>query len=439
MIAARISVGSVLFVVGGLLTASTAAAYEECTGVDAEGASISLEEVWEESIAAEPAVNASALRQSAARSEVGAIEGERRPQFSIQAQGDMGQRARPGEERDEGFGVRGDILGSTTWTLLDSEYGPNKASAQRLQRQEQLSAQVVELEVRAVAARLYVEAAVAAERLHALERWHQELNELRVTVEERVSAGVENHYEQAAIEDALVRSERVMEETRYGYEAALIELAMLVGRCVRPDHFGPDLDGFEYGSDGGQQPEVQHLLARAETRDASAKQIEVEGAWQAGLRGVVGLYGSQAYERAVLPEYYVGIFGLWNPDLSGVRQDRARAERQRASALRAEAKSLQVRGERQSESWAQVDARARQRSMILERERESARSRLQKAQLRWREGVGSWTEVLSSTRRLEEATLAELDFRREVALALVEFGVSTGRLEELAAVLQTGK
>ncbi len=410
------------------------AASAECAEPAGTEPILDLRAVFERSAEREPALAAERMRVEAAGQEVRAAARELAPELGVRAEGDLGQRARPGDERELGRSARGDATAVLSWDLIRSERGPARLEARR-DRDAQIEAEGLRShDHRLAVAQVYVEAALAVEIESLVGDYRERVGELAEVVRRRSAEGVEDRYEIELVEDALARLDRVVADASSQRARALVELADWVGYCAQPEPL--DLDEASRVQDArGEHAAARHARAQAAAAEASASRIAREEAWRAGPLGAAGLYASPAFEGSLQPEYYVGFFAEWRPDVGGIREARADAERLRAIAHREEAQSLELESERAQRRWEQARRRLSERRSARERERKRASRVLEIAELRWREGVGPWREVLDAVERLEEVELELVQLQRETALALIDLAEQAGRAEQLPSWL----
>ena len=422
----------------GITSVASAWAEEDCTDLD-ELPPVSLQKFWEDALAQEPVLAAGEADLRAAQAEVAAEDRTWLPDFGLEAQGDFGQRNSPGEERALGISGRGNIVGMTTWDLVDSQRSWARRQARSSVEEEVEAAAVLDYDFRAQISQLYLMGSFASERLRVLEELGRELETFQELIDRRREAGVEGNYEQAVVDEALARWERMVHEARSSRELAISELSFLAGRCIEPqkiDLLWPeDIQSEEFGD----LPAARHLRARAQTLDASSERVATEGAFEAGPMGAVGLYFSPVHDNFVQPEYYVGAFARWRPDIFGIRQSRSEAQSQRAVALEARAQSLERAATRELQQFEQLRRRYEEQEQAFEEERRRIEKVLEVATLRWREGVGPWRDVLDARVRYEEARLDALQFRQEIARSMSDMAITSGRIDELPLWLGQGR
>jgi outer membrane protein TolC len=401
-----------------------------------DGEPLSLAAVWLLSREAEPGYSAAreaVAAEAAARTAVGR---ERLPVLALEATGDQGQRARPGEERAIGIGARGDVRALAGWTILDSSRGWRMTEVERRGVEAMLAAEVFDFEFRAGVGRAYLDAATAEAR-HAVVAEHRaEVAEMARVVDLRREAGVEVEYDAFLIEEALARFERRLTDAVHTAEITRAELASFTGHCVRPTALRPRTDVVPHAASAEANPRVLLLRERAAAQAASAGAIRLQDRWRLQVVGGAGPYFSQAFpDGQVEPEYIVGLSASVNPDLAGIRRSQAAAASARARAAAHEAASEQRVAERElarvSQSWGRYDERRRE----LQRELELTRRRADAAELRWSAGVDRWREVVDARERLLDVRLAQLELEREIALALLAYGEWTGELDAVPAWL----
>jgi outer membrane protein TolC len=402
-----------------------------------DGEPLPLAAVWVLSREAEPGYSAAreaAAAEMAARNAVGR---ERLPVLALEAAGDQGQRARPGEERAIGVGARGDVRAIAGWTILDSSQGWRETERQRRVEEMRWAGEVFDADFRAAVGRVYLDVATEEARRLVVAAHRVDVAELARVIGLRREAGVEIEYDAFLIEEALARYDRRLAEATHRSEAAQAELAMLAGRCVRPTGLRPrppPLPAHSVATDAN--PRVRLLRERAAAQAAAAGAVRRQDLWRLQILGATGPYFSEAFaDGPVEPEYIVGVSASWNPDLAGIRRTRAAAEAARARAVQHEAASEQRAVERElarlTVSWARFDERRRE----LDRELELTQRRANAAGLRWMAGVDRWREVVDAQERLLEVRLAQLELEREIALALIAYGERAGELDSLPSWL----
>ena len=432
------SMAFVLLFFCGIISVASAWAEEDCSDRD-ELPLVSLKEFWEDALAQEPALAAGEADLRAAQAEAAAEDRTWLPDFGVEAQGDFGQRNSPGEERALAISGRGNIVGMTTWNLVDSQRSWTRRQAQSSVEEQVEAAAVLDYDFRAQISQLYFMAGFASERLRILDELGQELETFQELIERRREAGVEGNYEQAVVDESLARWERMVNEARSSRALAISELSYLAGRCIEPRQIELSWPEDVQPEELGDLPSVRHLRARAQTLEASSQRVANEGAFEAGPMGALGLYFSPVHDNFVQPEYYVGAFARWRPDIFGIRQGRAEAQSLRAVALEARAQSLERAATRELQQFEQLPRRYEEQEQAFEDERRRIKRVLDVATLRWREGVGPWRDVLDARVRYEEARLDELQFRQDIARSMIDMAITSGRIDELPLWLGQGR
>ena len=401
---------------------------------------VSLAEAWERARTLEPGYRARTERVAAEEASRSAVTREWFPELAAEGLGNHGQRLSPGEERVLGVGPRGEFRLLGAWTLLDSSRGWRAREAEFRHEEARAAGELFSTEHRAAVARVYLEAGRAQAQRQLLVEQRGALDELAGLVEVRIREGVDPRWESYLLEEALARSDRLLSEAEQADRSARTELSTLVDECVRPgDRPGAALahpGDLRPGQMAGENPEADRLLREAAAQHALSRAVAGQDRFLFQLVGGVGPNYSRAFEGdRIRQEYLVGLSGSWRPDFFGIRRQEGAAESARARALEAEATSQRLQARRQAERLAEYWAHAEAREEDLERELAAAERRSELATLRWREGVGRWSEVIDARERLDELRIQKLGFRHETALALVELAAWTGRTDELPSWL----
>ncbi len=403
---------------------------------DDEGEMLTIHQIWEEGRQQEPEFRAKQEMVAAEKSLSDALQLERRPSLSIEAEADGGQRVSPGEERALGVSARGNMRGVGSWTLFDGARSWRAREQTSRWEEAQAVGALFEHEYRMEVARVFVDAQIAEARLSSLEAEAVELNELAVVVAQRVDAGVDGTYEAQRMEEAIARSERLLSEAAHRKRRAIIELSDRTGRCVRPMELEMSsgektLEAEEYGG----SPRVEIFSRQAETLEATSESTARQDWVMVRLFGAAGLYASRAYDDLWEPEYFAGAQGVWRPDLFGIRRTRAQADMHRAQASRAQAEAEERAIRRERASFQQIQREAQDRRREFVRESELVAKRVEVASQRWQQGVGTWMEAIEARERRIDVELDRLDFEREVAHSVVDYVDRSGQIDELSGWL----
>ncbi len=396
----------------------------------------SLVSVWAASRDNQPLYLAGRLQAEADQAELQAHRRSKLPELRLEAGGDYGQRARPGEERDQGLAGRGEILAQVNWSLLESGRD-SRERALALAGKGTLSRQAAQdLVFRADVARHYVEAAIKQERLAVLTTAEPGFQALANALERRVSEGVEPAGRRARIEQAEARRAATIQEAEDAAGAGGAKLALLTGRAeVTP--MPPKLSAPETKPeiDWIDSPQLAVLDWQVEQQRAEAETLSRTDRWSLDFVGQAGPYFSNAFDGALEQEYFAGLRFSFSPDWAGVNRARANAEYRRARATEAERASLHDDLQRRSAELADLlhllDDRRIGREEVLAKARASEHAE----KVRWREGVGDWSALYSAREDWVAAQLDELEWRLEMALKLIEYAEISNRLEELPAWL----
>ncbi|MCC5807000.1 MAG: TolC family protein [Opitutales bacterium] len=391
----------------------------------------SLDQAWSASVSAQPRYVAGILRLEAEEFEARALARERWPDLSLEAGGDYGQRARPGEERDQGISARGEILARVNWNLFESGRAARERAVALRREGVRESNAAFDHAFRAEVARTYVSASLALERREHLLAARREFLEIAEVARRRMREGVEPGAAREHLEQAEAAWAARWREADTAAETARLQLALLADRTeVQP--LPIRLSSVPEASPGDSPPPaLAALRLQAGERRAQAEAVASGNRWRLDAIGQAGPYFSRAFDGRTEEEYYAGLRFSWSPDASGVQRARALAETRRARALEAEEAALkrdlarrdeEVRGlfrdlSSQAEEWDEAvkGAEATERAV----------------RLRWREGVTSWRALLDERERLLSARLGELAWRERLALLLVDYAESAAALDEL--------
>lgn len=404
---------------------------------DSARVEFTLPELWAAARALEPGYAAIESDLGAEAALGSAIRREWLPQFTVDGLGNWGHRLSPGEERVLGAGPRGELRLVGTWTLLDRSRGARGAEAALRGEEARLRGEVYDIAYRAEVARLYVEAALAAEIRDLHEEQRAVLATLEAPVRRRLDAGLDVAWEGHLLEEALSRSARRLAEAEALSAGARAELSALVGRCAAVAPIRPQA-GRPAGW-GGDNPEVRHLHGMADTHEAQALVEARRNDWQLQLLGTTGPTRSRAFaDSPVMNEYLVGLNLSWTPDLSGIRRQSASAERARARSTRAVAESRRLQTERELGRLAASLEHGAAREALLEDELAQTRRALEISIARWEAGVGRWTDLIRAQEQVEQTRSLQIELARELALAAIRYGELRGNLEELPRRLGQG-
>jgi outer membrane protein TolC len=441
-VARRLASPAVILLLIVIVQGGTLSAQEQARNVcapDEQPVPVALDELWEEAGDREPGYAAAAWDVTGEEEFAGAVRRERLPWFSVEGLGNHGQRLSPGEERVLGVGARGELRLLGTWPLLDSNRrrlgevaGAQEGGALAAERR-------FDVQFRSAVALAYAEAA-AMEELEDTRRVHAEaLRALADPVRVRLAEGVDVAWEAHLLEEGVARAERLLAEAVRDRDVRRGELSLLVDRCVRPQALLPTFESALSGEDPQGNPEVRELVAQALAGEARARQEADRDRWSVQLLGGLGPNYSRAFDGGnVRNEYLVG-FGLsWRPDLTGVRRGMAAAEESRARATRFRAESLRRGLEREMDAIRIRLGEARDLRIALSAEREQAERTEEVALLRWREGVGRWTEVMDAADRVMEVRVALVELALDTARTLVREAEIVGDLERLPRLLTAG-
>lgn len=414
----------------------------EDVGDGAGLAAVDLTEVLELAGSEVPAARAGELRQEALVALEQALAREGLPKVEFSAGGDGGQRARPGEERGVGTGVRGDAVAELTWTLADGAREAQRVELRERRRGAGLEAEVGLLRRQAEVTRVYLDAGMAWADWDALDERRRQWLELREVVARRHAAGVERAIQREQLEAALAGVERQQAAAGLRLREQSGVLSVLAGRPVRPRSWvgwtaaGAPVPAVEAAA--GESVAVEWRRQQARGERAGAEVARREDAWRLDVVGSAGAYGSQAFDRAIEPEYFLGLRASWRPDLAGDRRRRAQAAELRARALEAEAEELELETRsRRAQAELLLGGRGEVEDARL-REWHQAKQLEQATRLRWQRGVGSWSDWLQAAERLDELETLGRRLDLQVALGLVDYAEVGGRLGEVADWLAGG-
>ena len=438
------SVGRI-FLGWSALLAATAVATTAAGDPDGQLAPVTLGEVWAAAAEVRSAEASAAAGQAAGEMLERALELERLPQLTLSAGGDGGQRARPGEERGVGVGVRGDAVAELSWNLRDGSREPRAEVVRQQRREAEWRGRMLADERRAQLAEVFVQGDHWRRR-HELQWQRQADTEgLLEAAGHRRAAGIDTETEFRALADAVAQGRRDLAEARQQWVRWTVELSSAAGAAVGPvaldlraERAMPATAVGPVSEADAPPAEVGWLEQQARTSEARA---EVERRGQ-GLRldivGSAGPYASQAFDRAIEPEYYLGLRASWQPDLSGERRRRAEAEQLRALALREEAEGRRRELQRTRDALGAWWTEQRAARELIDAEEQAAEEFREVAELRWRRGVGGWMELLRATDRRHEVRQRRLEMELELARVLIEYAAVSGRLDELPAWLGRG-
>jgi hypothetical protein len=393
----------------------------------------SLSEVWASSVSAQPRYLAGTLRLEAEALEALALERERWPDLRIEARGDYGQRARPGEERDQGMAARGEILALVNWNLLESgRVARERAVSLRREGVSDANA-VLDLAFRAEVARLYLLASLALERRERLLAARSEFSQLAGVVRQRLREGVEPGSSREHLEKSETAWAVRWREVDMAAETTLLQLALVSDRAdVHP--YTVQFSNLPKDTSAELTPPALAVLRRqGEERRAQAEAIAQSNRWRLDAIGQAGPYFSSAFSGRVEEEYYAGLSLSWSPDAAAVQRTRALAEMRRARSFEAEKAALNRDLVREREDVRRLLSEVPAHIVEWEKSIKNAEAAERVAYLRWSEGVGSWRVLLDERERLLETRLSELAWREQLALMLVDYAENSARLDELPA------
>ncbi len=419
-----------------LLATLTACCIHAALAAPEPSAADSLASVWADSVDRQPLYMAGQLQVEAEQAELQAVRRSALPALEVEAGGDYGQRVRPGEERDRGLAARGEIIARVNWRLIES--GRNsRERAIELAQAGALSRQAAhDLTFRAEVARLYVTAAADAERAEILASAETDFQTLNESLRRRTAEGVAPTRLQLRAEEDEARRESHLNEARDAKAAGQIALALLTDR----DHVHPHRLQVHSPQPAGvidwqDNPLLAELDQEARRQQAQAEQLRRTDLWHLDLSTQTGPYFSGALDDGRKQEYFAGLRFTWRPDVAGVNRARATAEQRRAEATEAERASLsdelQRRAANLEEHLQWLDDRHAERTGLLERVQHRERAE----RLRWREGLGDWSDFYAARQNLLETRLEELQWRRDTAMQLIEYAEVTNRLDDLSAWL----
>lgn len=395
-----------------------------------------LESVWAASMDNQPLYLAGQLRMEAEQAELQALRRTALPELQLEAGGDYGQRVRPGEERDRGVAGRGEIIARVNWSLIESGRS-SRERAIELARAGAVSQQAArDLAFRSEVARLYVRSAADAERvsiMHAAEPGFQSLTD---SLRRRIAEGVAPSELKLRAAEAESRRQTQLNDAVDAKRAGRTALALLTNRdAVSPLLLQVQPPTPAAAGDWDSNPLLAELEREAERQRAEAEQLQRAELWRLDLISQTGPYFSGALDDGRQQEYFAGLRFTWTPDLAGVNRARSTAGMRRAQATEAERASLGDELRRRSvnleEQLHWVDDRQAERARLLERvqDRERAES------LRWREGLGDWSNVYEARENLLQVRLDELQWRLDTAMDLIEYAEVNNRLDDLPAWL----
>jgi outer membrane protein TolC len=412
------------------------------SAMNAQSEKTTLVDLWHWSIEHEPGYQMATSARRAGEADAVAIGRERLPTVSVAGAGDFGQRARPGEEREQGVAARGDLLARVDWIVRDSARGARERAV-ALRRAGVVETEAAfDLSFRAELARTYLQTAIAVERHSILTGHFDRFDEVSSLARLRVERGVESAVALEWLETARTRHRAELERSRDRTELGSMTLAAYAGREVEPAPL--DFDVAEIGwlhvppIEKGA-PSVAALEREAEVLRAEADVLREQDRWRVGAFAAGGPYFSKAFSDGLEPEYIGGIQFVWTPDVTGVRESRASAFRHRAGALQAEAQSEARRLGRRAAEIARLGSSYGERERELRDAVERAAALERTSLLRWQNGVGGWRDLLDSREARLRAELAQLDWRAAFALEIVEYAEITNRLDSLPGWLGQGK
>ena len=391
----------------------------------------SLSEVWAFAEENDPRILANQLRIDAGEAELDALRRVRWPELELLAEGDFGQRARPGEERSEGVSSRGFLLARLEWALLDSGRSLERRVA-ALRRDVSLEegaayAQALQAEI----ARMYIGASIARERYALLSDAHATFEKIAKAAKLRREAGVDpiGATERIIREGSTWR--QTLQENALTAETQALQLALIANRETVSPH-ALTLQSVPARTDEESvSPSIERLLAESESLRASAAYLAREDRWRLEAIAQTGPYLSQAFDDGVEEEYFAGLRLVWRPDVAGVQRQRARAETRRADAVEQESIALRRDYNLQEETAWHVFRDFPQQISDWEAALAVAQQAFRAAWTRWEEGVGEWESVLDEQERLLAVALDEMAWREQMALLFVEYAQMESRLDEL--------
>ena len=397
---------------------------------------LSLTETWERSWEVEPGDRVHAQEEAAWLAAESSVGRERLPGLFFDVVGDQGQRLSPGEERELGPGPRVEGRFLASWTLLESSRRWRMEEARERAAEARLAGDAFEVEHLAEVGRVYLEAGYGREALRLAQAQRAEVEDLAVAVDRRLEEGIAREWEVTLLEEARSRAERRLAEAEQAYGQSHAELFVLTGVCVEPLWPGEDAELPQAERDprvaADENPVARQLRQEARAQEAGAEAARRSDRWSLDLIGGVGPNYSRAFDGGrVEQEYLVGLSARWDVDLFGVRRGRAAEEGARARSLVALAESEERAAERQANRATDHWEHAERRRAELDRELESALDRAEVARLRWREGVGPWSEVVEALQRVDDARLERLEAKLEAMMALVDYAEAGDRMDRL--------
>ena len=395
------------------------------------GEEVSLDSVWRWTEEHRPGYEIARFEASATEAEMQALRREGWPAFSIEAGGDYGQRVRPGEERDQGIAGRGEVLARLDWSLLQS--GRNaRERALALRRLGVIEAGAAfDHALRAEVARIYVELALELDRQEILREGLEAFSRIAEVVERRNAEGVEPAGAVFRITERRAAFTIDLGEAGDRIDALTTQLAAITGRELRPANVTLDPEAVLTRQSVAPNPRLAELRLQAEERRADAEVLRETDRWRVDLYGAAGPYFSEAFDDRYEQEYFGGLRFIWSPDVAGVRRERSLAQRQRARALESEEADLRARFVERTEfirrELRDYALRWSGKVEVIEQARNSERA----AQLRWREGVGSWRDFADELDEAVEARLDEVAWRKSMADRVIEYAEITAGLDAL--------
>lgn len=393
---------------------------------------VSLVFVWEASMRAQPRYEAGGLRIEAEDAEALALRRERLPEVSVEAGGDYGRRVRPGEERDQGVAGRGEILARVNWSLFESDRSARRRAIE-LRREGLVAADVAfDHAFRSEVARTYVHASIAAERRDLLVAGAEPVKRLADAVARRVTEGVDTAAARHRTADTLAAWKLRLREALDDAEAELLKLSLLADvDNVLPRRIEPIPPDIAATVDGN--PAVAALRLGADERRAEAEALRRRDLWRLDAVGQAGPYFSRAFDVTAQQEYFGGLRFVWSPDMAGVRESRALAERRRARALEAEEAGLRHDLAVRVRETEKILSGAHRQAMDWRAALVRAEATERTARLRWEQGAGPWTEWLDALEHLTDVMMGELEWRARTALLLVDYAEAAGYIDSLPA------
>ena len=390
-----------------------------------------LVDVWESSIAVQPRYLVGILYEEAGEAELLAYQLERWPELSVEAGGDFGQRARPGEERDQGMAARGEILARVQWSLLESGRIARQRALELRRESLRESTSAFDLSFRADVARAYILASSALERESLLKEAQKNFSEISKAAHQRLREGIEHGSAKEQIEKSESTWNKHWHEAQANAAAAQLKLGLMADNLqVQPKRIQLN----EIPSDPikpSPSPALAALRLEAKERRAQAEVISQSNRWRLDAIGQAGPYFSSAFDGNYEEEYFAGLRWSWSPDAAGVQRTRARAELRRANALTAEKAGMQRDWDQRIQELTAIFQSVPTQASDWNNTLVSAEASERISRLRWNEGVGSWQDRLEEGERLLSARLDELAWREQVALQFVEYAEKANLMHQL--------